>query len=253
MADPLFDLSGRVALVTGSTQGLGEATARVLAERGCHVVISSRRQADCDAVAARFRDAGLKAEGFACNIGHEADIAAIYGHIEARHGRLDILVNNAVLSPWRSIAETDRPLMLKALETNVAGYWYMSTGAAQLMQRQGKGSIVNISSLGARRPRVMLALYATFKSALDGMTRAFALEYGPAGIRVNCILPGLFATTLADAFTPEQKREAAEKTPLGRLGEPSELGQAVLFFASDASAYVTGASLVIDGGRSLAA
>ncbi|MDP6566848.1 MAG: glucose 1-dehydrogenase [Alphaproteobacteria bacterium] len=251
MTDQLFDLTGRVALITGSTQGLGEATARVLAEHGAHVIISSRKQDACEAVAAGFRDRGLSAEGFACNIGHQEAIDGIYEHLANSHGRLDILVNNAVLSPWRTIEDTDRPLLLKALETNVAGYWYMSTGAVKLMKAQGKGSIINISSLAAIRPTMMLALYSTFKTALDGMARSFALEFGPFGIRANNILPGLFDTSLADAFTPEQKREAEAKTPLRRLGDPSEIGHAVLFLASDASAYITGTSLVVDGGRVL--
>jgi NAD(P)-dependent dehydrogenase (short-subunit alcohol dehydrogenase family) len=249
MPDALFDLTGRVALITGSTQGLGEAAALVLAQHGAHVIISSRKQEACDTVAARFRDQGLSAEGFECHIGREAAIEAIYAHITDTHGRLDILVNNAVLSPWRSIEDTDRPLLLKALETNMAGYWYMSTGAAKLMKVHRKGSIINISSIVAIRPTVMLALYSTFKSSLDGMTKAFALELGTYGIRVNSILPGFFDTTLTEAFTPEQKKEIIDRTPLDRLGEPREIGHAALFLASDASAFVTGTSLLVDGGR----
>ncbi len=251
MSDPLFDLSGRVALITGSTQGLGEATAQVLAERGAHVIISSRKQDACEAVAENFRKDGLTAEGFACNIGKEDEIASIFDHVSTEHGRLDILINNAVLSPWRSIEDTDRALMLKALETNMAGYWYMSTGAVKLMKEHGKGSIINISSIAAIRPSINLALYSTFKSSLDGMTKAFALEFGEFGIRVNNILPGLFDTKLADAFTPEQKETVKATTPMRRLGDPSEIGHAALFLASDASAYVTGTSLVVDGGRVL--
>ncbi len=251
MPDPLFDLSGRVALITGSTQGLGEATARVLAQHGAHVIISSRKQPVCDRIAAGLRDDGLKAEGLACNIGHQDAMDGAYDQIAKNHGRLDILVNNAVLSPWRSIEDTDRPLLMKALETNIAGYWYMAMGAVGLMKARtpAGGSIINISSIAARRPSVNLALYATFKAALDGMTKSFALEFGGDGIRVNSILPGLFETSLADAFTPEQKADAVAKTPLGRLGYPREVGHAVLFLASDASAYVTGTSLVVDGGR----
>lgn len=251
MTDPLFDLSGQVALITGSTQGLGKATAEVLAERGAYVIISSRKQDRCDEVAAEFRDKGLSAEGVACNIGHESDIDAIYDHIASKHQRLDILVNNAVLSPWRTIEDTDRKLMLKALETNMAGYWFMSTKAVELMKRNAKGSIVNISSIAALRPSIMLALYATFKASIDGMTKSFALEFGEFGIRTNTILPGLFDTQLADAFTPEQKQAARDKTPLRRIGDPREIGNAVLFLASDASTYITGTSLVVDGGRVL--
>ncbi len=249
MSEQRFDLSGRVALVTGSTQGLGEATARVLASNGAHVIISSRKQQACDDVAARLRGEGLSAEGFACDIGKAAAIEAIYDHLAAEHGRLDVLVNNAVLSPWRSIEDTDRPLLLKALETNTGGYWYMSVAAAKMMKTQGKGSIINISSIAALRPPPMLALYSTFKASLDGMTKSFATEFGEFGIRVNAIVPGLFDTKLAAAFTPEQKREITARTPLRRLGDPEEIGYAALFLASDASSYVTGASLVVDGGR----
>lgn len=246
--DPLLDLRGRVALITGSTQGLGEATARVLAEHGAHVIISSRKQDACDAVAAKFREDGLSAEAVACHIGRQEDIDAIFSHVEKRHGRLDILVNNAVLSPWRTIEETDRPLMMKALEVNVAGYWFMSTGAVNLMKQNGKGSIINVSSVAAKRPSPGLALYATFKSSLDGMTMSFAREFGEFNIRVNTIFPGLFETSLADAYTPEQKKQIQKTTPLRRLGDPAEIGHAALFLASDASAYITGTSLVVDGG-----
>jgi NAD(P)-dependent dehydrogenase (short-subunit alcohol dehydrogenase family) len=253
MSDPLFDLTGRVALVTGSSQGLGKATARVLAQRGAHVIISSRKQEACDAVAAEFRDDGLSAEGYACNIGHAEDIDAIYTHIESNCGRLDILVNNAVLSPWRMIAETDRSLVMKALETNIAGYWFMSAGAVNLMKSRGAGSIINLSTVGTLRPEPGLALYTTFKSSLDGMTRSFAAEYGEFGIRVNTILPGVFKTPLADGLPAELIEKIKTNTPLGRLGDPAEIGHAVLFLASDASAYVTGTSLIVDGGTAISA
>ncbi len=251
MVDQIFNLRGRVALVTGSTMGLGRATAQVLAEHGAHVVISSRKQDACDAVAAEFRDLGFSAEGRACNIGDGAAIEAMYQYLAEQHGRLDILVNNAVLSPWRSILDTDPGLLKKALEVNIGGYWQMSVGAVKLMQQIGGGSIVNISSTAARHATPMLALYSTFKASLDGMTRAFALEFGEFGIRVNTVLPGLFDTTLADAFGDEGKQRAIAQTPLGRLGEPKEIGYAVLYLASDAGAYVTGTSLVIDGGRTV--
>lgn len=251
MTDPLFNLTGQVALITGSTQGLGEATARVLAEHGAHVIISSRKQDACENVAAQFRADGLSAEGFACNIGKEDQINAIYDHIENKHGRLDTLVNNAVLSPWRTIEETDRGLFMKALETNMGGYWYMSTGAVKLMKQKSKGSIINVSSVAALRPSPMLALYSTFKSSLDGMTKSFAREFGEFNIRVNTIFPGLFKTPLANAFTPEQQEQMEASTPLRRLGEPAEIGHAALFLVSDASAYITGTSLVVDGGSLL--
>jgi len=251
MSRKLFDLTGRVALVTGSSMGLGRATAQVLAEHGAHVVISSRKQDACDAVAAEFRGLGLSAEGKACNIGHDDDIDAMFLHLSEKHGRLDILVNNAVLSPWYTILDTDPGLLRKALDVNIGGYWQMSVGAVKLMGENGGGSIINISPTAARHSTVMLGLYSTFKASLDGMTRSFALEFGERGVRVNNILPGLFDTTLADAFTPEQKQRAISQTPVGRLGDPREIGYAVLYLSSDASGYVTGTSLVIDGGRTV--
>jgi NAD(P)-dependent dehydrogenase (short-subunit alcohol dehydrogenase family) len=251
MPGGIFDLTGRVALVTGSSMGLGRATAEVLAEHGAHVVISSRKQDACDAVAAEFRERGLSAEGKACNIGHDDDIDAMFAHLRSTHGRLDILVNNAVLSPWRTILDTDPGLLRKALDVNIGGYWQMSVAAVKLMGESGGGSIINISSTAARHSTVMLGLYSTFKASLDGMTRSFALEFGGRGVRVNTILPGLFETSLADAFTPEQKQQTIAQTPVGRLGDPREIGYAALYLGSDASAYVTGTSLVIDGGRTV--
>ena len=251
MPPEIFDLTGRVALVTGSSMGLGRATAQVLAEHGAHVVISSRKQDACDAVAAEFRELGLSAEGKACNIGHDDDIDAMFAHLRQKHGRLDILVNNAVLSPWYTILDTEPGLLRKALDVNIGGYWQMSVGAVKLMAENGGGSIINISSPAARHATVMLGLYSTFKASLDGMTRSFALEFGERGVRVNTILPGLFDTSLADAFTPEQKQQAIAQTPVGRLGDPREIGYAVLYLGSDASGYVTGTSLVIDGGRTV--
>lgn len=247
-----FDLSGKVALVTGSTTGLGEATARVLAEHGAHVIISSRKQEQCDQVAAQLREAGLSAEGKACHIGRMEDIEAMYRHLDERHGRIDILVNNAVLSPWRSIEDTDPAIFAKAVEVDLRGYWYMSVEAARRMKTHGGGSIVNIASLAALHPDRMLGLYSTLKTALIGMSRAFALEFGSGGVRVNTVLPGLFLTKLADAYDDEARQRVTGKAALGRLGRPEEIGYAVLYLSSPAGAYTTGASLVVDGGLSIA-
>ncbi len=247
-----FDLSGKVALVTGSSTGLGEATARVLAEHGAHVIISSRKQEQCEQVAAQMREAGLSAEARACHIGRMEDIEAMYRHLDERHGRIDILVNNAVLSPWRSIEDTDPAIFGKAVDVDLRGYWYMSVEAAKRMKANGGGSIVNIASVAALHPDRMLGLYSTLKTALIGMSRAFALEFGDGGVRVNTVLPGLFLTKLADAFDDEARKRLTGKAVLGRLGRPEEIGYAVLYLSSPAAAYTTGASLVVDGGLSIA-
>jgi len=246
-----FDLKGKVALVTGSTMGIGEATARVLAQAGAHVVISSRKQADCDRVAGEFRESGLSAEGRACHIGRMEDIEAMASHLRERHGGLDVLVNNAVLSPWRTIEETDVGIFTKAVEVDLRGYWYLSVEATKLMKPRGAGSIVNIASVAAWHPEKMLGLYSTLKTALIGMSRAFALEYGEFGIRVNTVLPGLIQTKLADAFDDETKARVTARTPLRRLGNPEDVGHAVLYLSTPAGSFVSGASLVVDGGMSV--
>lgn len=246
-----FGLQGKVALVTGSTMGIGEATARVLARAGAHVVISSRKQADCDRVAAELRAEGFSAEGRACHIGRMDDIAAMAEHLRAAHGGLDVLVNNAVLSPLRAIADTDVGLFTKTVEVDLRGYWYLSAEAVKLMSPRGGGSIVNLASVAALHPDKGLALYSTLKTALIGMSRAFALEYGAQGVRVNTLLPGLIRTKLADKYDPAEQAKVAARTTLGRLGTPEDIGLAVLYLSSPAAAYVTGASLVVDGGLSV--
>jgi len=245
-----FSLKGQVALVTGSTMGIGEATVRMLAKAGAHVIVSSRKQPDCDRVAAELRAEGLSAEGRACHIGRMEDIAAMAEHLRATHGRLDALVNNAVQSPLRSIADTDVGLFTKTVEVDLRGYWYLSVEAVKLMAGRG-GSIVNLASVAALHPDQGLALYSTLKTALIGMSRSFAMEYGPQGVRVNTLLPGLIQTKLADKYDPAAQQRVIERTPLRRLGTPQDIANAVLYLCSPAAAFVTGASLVADGGLSV--
>ncbi|SFR68086.1 NAD(P)-dependent dehydrogenase, short-chain alcohol dehydrogenase family [Marinobacter daqiaonensis] len=246
-----FSLEGKVALITGSTMGIGEGTARVLAQAGAHVIISSRKQDECEAVAARFRELGLSAEGRACHIGRMEDIEAMAAYLQ-EHGGLDILVNNAVLSPWRTIEDTDVGLFTKTVEVDLRGYWFLSVEAVKLMRPRGGGSIINLASVAALHPDRMLSLYSTLKTALIGMSRSFALEFGGEGIRVNTILPGVIQTKLAEAFDAETKKRIVEKTTVKRLGEPEDIGYSVLYLCSRAGAYVSGTNLVVDGGFSVA-
>jgi NAD(P)-dependent dehydrogenase (short-subunit alcohol dehydrogenase family) len=243
-----FDLSGKVALITGSTMGIGEGTARVLAQAGAHVVISSRKAEDCERVAQTLRDEGLSAEGRVCHIGRMEDIASMAEHLRERHGGLDILVNNAVLSPWRTIDDTDVALFTKTVEVDLRGYWYLSLEATKLMKPRGGGSIVNIASIAAWHPDKMLGLYSTLKTALIGMSRAFALEYGEFGIRVNTLLPGVIQTKLSEVYDAPTQARFIAKTPVRRLGQPQDIGYAVLYLSAPSGAFVTGASLPVDGG-----
>ena len=247
-----FDLTGKVALVTGSTMGIGEGIARVLARAGAHVIISSRKAEDCARVVNDFAKEGLSAEPRVCHIGRMEDISAMAAHCREQHGGLDILVNNAVLSPWRTIDETDPGLFAKALDVNMRGNWYLSVEATKLMRLRGGGSIVNISSVAALHPDKMLALYSTLKTAMIGMSRSFALEYGEHNIRVNTILPGVIETRLAQAFDDAARTTILNGTPLHRIGRPEEIGYAVLYLCAPSGAFVTGASLVVDGGLSIA-
>ncbi len=247
-----FDLTGKIALITGSTMGIGEGTAKVLAQAGAHVIVSSRKQDECDAVAARFRDQGLSAEGRACHIGRMEDIEAMAGYLKEQHGGLDILVNNAVLSPWRTIEDIDVGLFTKTVEVDLRGYWFLSVEAVKLMRLKGGGSIVNVASVAATHPDRMLSLYSTLKTALIGMSRSFALEFGADGIRANTILPGVIKTKLADAYDEDTKKRIIDKTTVKRLGEPEDIGYAVLYLCGPGGAYVSGTNLVVDGGFSVA-
>ena len=246
-----FDMTGKVALVTGSTMGIGQGTARVLAQAGAHVIISSRKQAECDRVAAELRDQQLSADGRACHIGRMEDIASMSEYLRERHGGLDVLVNNAVLSPWRTIDDTDPAIFAKAVEVDLRGYWYMSTEATRLMKLRGGGSIVNIASTAALHPDRMLGLYSTLKTALIGMSRAFALEYGEFGIRVNTLLPGLIETKLADAYDATTRERIIAKTPARRLGTIEDIGYAVLYLSAPSGSFVTGTNLIVDGGLTI--
>lgn len=247
----IFGIQGKVALVTGSTKGIGLATAEVLAQAGAHVLVSSRKLEDCEAVAREMRGRGMSAEALACHIGHPEAIEAAEEHLRKAHDGLDILVNNAVLSPLRSIEDTDLGLFRKTVEVDLQGYWFMSAAAARLMGPRGGGSIVNISSVAALHPDRGLALYSTLKTALIGMTRSFAQEYGTSNIRVNAVLPGVIETKLAEKYDEAIRQKIFETMCLGRLGQPEEIGHSVLYLVSPAAAYVTGASLVIDGGLSV--
>jgi len=246
-----FRLDGKVALVTGSTKGIGLATAEVLASAGAHVLISGRKPEECERVAAELAGRGLSVEPKACHIGRFEDIDAMTDHLDRRHGGLDILVNNAVLSPLRTIDDTDRGLFAKTVEVDLQGYWFMSSAASRLMRKRGGGAIVNIASVAALHPDRGLALYSTLKTALIGMSRSFAMEFGNDGIRVNTVLPGLIETRLADKYSDEDRKKMASRMAIPRLGQPEEIGLAVLYLVAPASAFVTGAGLVIDGGLSV--
>jgi NAD(P)-dependent dehydrogenase (short-subunit alcohol dehydrogenase family) len=251
MRNSLFDLDGRIALVTGASRGIGEATASLLARHGAHVIVSSRRQDSVDAVAESIRADGGRASALACHVGEIESIEAAFERIRGEQGRLDILVNNAATNPhFGHITETPVSMIDKTVEVNIRGYFVMSQKAALLMKEQGGGSIVNTSSINGERPGPWQGIYSVTKAAVISMTRAFARECAPWQVRVNAVLPGLTNTRFASALIHNQRvlDMILPLIPLGRVAQPEEIAPAILFLASDASSYVTGACLPVDGG-----
>jgi NAD(P)-dependent dehydrogenase (short-subunit alcohol dehydrogenase family) len=246
-----FDLSGKIALVTGASRGIGEGIARLLAAQGAHVIVSSRKQDACENVAASIREAGGKAEAYACHIGEMAQIDKLFADLEAKHGRLDILVNNAATNPhFGHITETDVGAFQKTVDVNIRGYFFMSSAGAKLMAKNGGGSIVNVASVNGVTPGAQQGIYSITKAAVISMTKAFARECAPQKVRVNALLPGATDTKFASALfhNPVILEQALSRIPMRRVAEPSEMAGAVLYLASDAASYTTGAALNVDGG-----
>ncbi|AJB48802.1 SDR family oxidoreductase [Acinetobacter nosocomialis] len=254
MPTNLFDLTGKIALITGASRGIGEEIAKLLAEYGAHVIVSSRKIDDCQAVADQIIQAGGKAEAFACHVGSMEDITAIFDHIRSKHGRLDILVNNAAANPYYGhILDTDLAAYNKTVEVNIRGYFFMSIEAGKLMRAQGRGAIVNTASVNALQPGDRQAIYSITKAAVVNMTKAFAKECGPLGIRVNAILPGLTKTKFAGALFSNEEvyNRWLQEIPLRRHAEPREMAGTVLYLVSDAASYTNGECIVVDGGLTI--
>lgn len=246
MADP-FDFSGKVALVTGGSRGLGFAMARGLAERGAHVIVASRKRDTCEAVAAELRAAGGQATAIGVHMGRWAEIDALVDQAYAACGRIDILINNAGMSPVTpSSMETPEALFDKVIEVNFKGPFRLAAQIGSRMAGGNGGAIVNISSIGAIRPRPEYAPYSGAKAALNALTVAHAFEFAPR-VRVNGIMPGSFRTDIAKHWDPD--KEANTDAAMGRFGEPDEIVSTALYLASDASSFTTGTVIRVDGGR----
>jgi NAD(P)-dependent dehydrogenase (short-subunit alcohol dehydrogenase family) len=251
-SDP-FDLSGKIALVTGASRGIGEAVARMLAEHGARVIVSSRKAAGCESVAGAIRADGGQAEARACHIGEPEQIRSLLTAIEAEHGRLDILVNNAAANPYFGpIVDTDLGAFQKTVDVNIRGYFFASSLGAKLMTKNGGGAIVNVASVNGIVPGHWQGIYSITKAAIIGMTKAFAKECATMGVRVNAIAPGATDTKFAAALIHSEdeaiKRMTTTHVPMRRVAQPGEIGGAVLYLVSPAASYTTGACLVVDGG-----
>jgi NAD(P)-dependent dehydrogenase (short-subunit alcohol dehydrogenase family) len=251
MSFKLFDLTGRVALITGSSRGIGAATARLLAEHGAEVVVASRNIETLAAVREQIHLRGGKATSMVANIGNSDQIHSLVREINERFGRLDILVNNAAVNPYfGNITDTNMTAVDKVLQVNIRGYFELSVLASKMMKEQGGGTIVNISSVSGVRPGVWQGIYSASKAAVINMTQSFAKECAPWKIRVNAVLPGATNTKFASALVKDEDilKRMLEQIPMGRIAEPEEIAPAVLFFSSDAASYITGSTLTVDGG-----
>lgn len=250
----LFDLSGRVALVTGASRGIGESIARLLAQHGASVIVSSRKIDDCNTVAESIVADGYKAEAMACHVGDMDQIQAIFQAIKDKHGKLDILVNNAAANPYfGDILDTDLGAFNKTVDVNIRGYFFMSVEAGKMMRDNGGGAIVNTASVNALQPGPFQGIYSISKAAVVNMTKAFAKECAGHNIRCNALLPGLTKTKFAGAlFTHDEiYQKAIENIPMQRHADPDEMAGTVLYLVSDASSYTTGECIVVDGGLTI--
>lgn len=251
MSTELFNLNGKIALVTGASRGIGEEIAKLLAEQGAHVMVTSRKKEGCQNVVDAITAAGGSAEALACHVGNMEDITNTFDHIREKHGKLDILVNNAATNPYFGhVLNTDLGAYNKTVDVNIRGYFFMSIEAGKLMKEHGGGAIVNTASVNAIHPGPAQAIYSITKAAVVSMTKAFARECAEFGIRCNALLPGLTKTKFAGAlFTHDEIYQmAVDKIPMKRHAEPREMAGTVLYLVSDASSYTTGECIVVDGG-----
>jgi NAD(P)-dependent dehydrogenase (short-subunit alcohol dehydrogenase family) len=247
-AAELFDLSGRVALVTGGSRGLGREIVLAYAAAGADVVISSRKLDACEAVAREVRAMGRRALPVAAHAGRWAELEQLADRAYDEFGRIDILVNNAGMSPlFESLDTVSEALFDKVMDLNFKGPFRLATIVGTRMAAGEGGSIINISSTASVRPHWALMPYAAAKSALNVMTEAFAGAFGPT-VRVNAIAPGTFLTDVSKAWDMDAFSQLAADFPLARAGEPAEIAGLALYLASDASSYMTGSTVVLDGG-----
>lgn len=249
--ETLFSLKDKVALVTGASRGIGEGIAKLLASAGAHVIVSSRKIDGCQAVADQIAVAGGSAEAIACHIGEMDQIENCFKQIEEKHGKLDILVNNAAANPYFGhVLDTDLSAFQKTTDVNIRGYFFMSVTAGKIMKKNGGGNIINVASVNGVIPGDFQGIYSITKSAVIAMTKTFAKECAPQGIRVNALLPGLTDTKFASALTKNDAimKQALMHIPMKRSAVPEEMAGTVLYLASEASSYTTGACINVDGG-----
>jgi NAD(P)-dependent dehydrogenase (short-subunit alcohol dehydrogenase family) len=245
----MFDLAGRVALVTGGSRGLGREIVRAFAERGADVLVTSRKIDNCRAVAAQVSSCtGRRIVPYGCHVGHWDEVGELVEFAYEQFGQIDVLVNNAGISPtYPSLIDATEKLWDSTFAVNLKGPFRLTALIGTRMAAGTGGSIINVSSTGSIHPNPHVAVYASAKAGLNALTVSFAHAFGPA-VRVNAILPGTFRTDMMNERGEAALSERARPFALGRIGEPDEIVGAAVFLASAASSYMTGALLPVDGG-----
>ncbi|QIB53313.1 SDR family NAD(P)-dependent oxidoreductase [Pseudomonas sp. OIL-1] len=254
MMSKLFDLTGKVAVITGSTKGIGRAIADEYAKAGAKVVISSRKADACDKVANELKEQGFDALPIACHVGDKAQLQNLVDTTIATWGKIDILVCNAATNPvYGPTSQVSDEAFDKIMGTNVKGTFWLCNMVIPQMVELGGGSIVLLSSIAGIRASANIGVYGMSKAAEAGLARNLSLEWGPKNIRVNSIAPGLIRTDFAQALLddPDRLKRVEEKLPLRRVGEPVDIAGVALFLGSAAGAYVTGQTIVADGGDTI--
>jgi dehydrogenase/reductase SDR family protein 4 len=251
----MFSLAGKVALVTGSTKGIGKAIAEQMANAGAKVVISSRKADACEKVRSEFAARGQEALAVPCNVGRKEDLTNLVTAVMGKWGRIDVLVCNAATNPYFGpMLNASDEAFDKIMLTNVKSVFWLANMVLPQMAERGGGAMIIISSIGALRGSTQLGLYGTSKAAEAAMCRALACEWGPKNIRVNCIAPGVIRTDFARALWENDERRKAREAlaPLRRIGDPADIGGIAVFLASQAASFVTGQMIVADGGVTIA-
>ena len=247
--DELLDFTGKVALITGGSRGLGKEMALALAARGADVVVTSRKLDACEDVAKQIEDMGRQALPYACHVGHWDELQGLVDAAYERFGKVDILINNAGLSPlYPSLAEVSEDLFDKVVALNLKGPFRLMALVGARMAAGDGGSMINISSTASLNPSPTSEPYGAAKAGLNALTRSFAFEYGP-NVRVNCIIAGPFLTDISKAWDMEAFEERAENNiAAARGGQPEEIVGAALYLASSTSGFTTGTTIRVDGG-----
>ncbi|MCC7274179.1 MAG: SDR family oxidoreductase [Alphaproteobacteria bacterium] len=252
----MFDLKGKVAIVTGSSRGIGRAAVEELARAGARVVVSSRKAEAIEPVAAAIRAAGGEAVAIPCNVGRDEELQALVDGTRRAFGRIDVVVGNAAVNPYFGpLAQLQRDAFDKIMATNVWSNLTLARLVLPEMAERRDGAVIFISSIAGLKGTQALGAYAVSKAADFQLARSLAVEWGRHNVRINCIAPGLVRTDFARALWENEKVLSAtlRQCPLGRIGEPDDIAGAVVFLASDAAKFMTGQVMVIDGGVTLGA